>query len=193
MHRSLMLGLAAPVLMSLAACGLRGGGGASPAAPAAPAWSALPSTALVYYDNSGGIQDSLRLVVRDAGAFQEIWRQATASQSSPPPVPGVDFEREMVLVVGAGRMTPEDMIRVDSVTVREERPAGGPARRVMEVLVHTVQGCQTFASDAYPLAILRVQRFNGDVRFTERRGRAEGCSLASAPPARLPSTRGSAR
>ena len=187
MYRSLMFGLAASIVISTAACGLRGGGRATaPAAPAGPTWSALPSTALVYYDNSGGVQDSLRLVIRDAAALREIWQQATAAQTSPPPMPDVNFDQEMVLVVAAGRMTPEDMLRVDSIAVREERVPGSGPKRTMEVVVHTIQGCRTFNSDAYPLAVLRVQRFPGEVRFTERRLRAEGCSMAALVPVRGP-------
>ena len=170
-----MLGLVSFCMLTMVACGgVRRGGGAAPAAAAA-AWTALPSTAMVYYDNSGGIQDSVRMIVREGTALRDVWRQATSSQSSPPPMPEIDFAREMVLVVGAGRMTPDDMVQVDSVVVRTEPVAGTRPKRVMDVLVRTIRGCQTFRSDAYPLAIVRVPRFDGDVRFTERRDRAEGC------------------
>lgn len=160
-------------------------GGCSRGAPPpviAPTFATLPETALIYYDNSGGIQDSLRLVIREPAEFGEIWERATSTQSSPPPLPPVDFEREMVVVAAAGRMTPADLIRVDSVSIREERIAGADSEQVMDVIVHTVRGCQEFTSDAYPLAILRVQRFDGRVRFTERRERAEGCVAAMLLP-----------
>lgn len=147
--------------------------GPPPAAPVAPA-------ALLYYDNSGGIQDSLREVVRDASSFGDYWTRATSTQASPPAQPAVDFGRAMVLVVSGGRMTPEDMIRVDSVGVHEEVGASGRRERVMQAIVRTIRGCGGFTADAYPLAIVRVERFDGPVRFTERRERAEGCVGAGA-------------
>src|SRR5690606_24421299 len=145
---------------------------------------ALPSspvaeTALLYYDNAGGIQDSLRLTVREAAEFREIWTRATSTQLSPPPLPEVNFDRAMVLVVAAGRMTPEDMVRVDSVGVHREVTPNGGSQTVMQAIVRTIRGCGGFASDAYPVAIVRVERFDGPVRFTERRERAEGCPAAS--------------
>lgn len=170
-----------PVLASvLSACGGGGGGAAGlpsvamgppPAAPIEPA-------ALLYYDNGGGIQDSLRMTIRDAAQFQDVWRRATSTQPSPPPLPEIDFNRSMVLVVSTGRMTPEDMVRVDSVGVYQEARETGGTQRVMQAIIRTIRGCGGFNSDAYPVAIVRVERFDGPIRFTERRERAEGCSGA---------------
>ena len=108
-------------------------GGAPPAPPAPPPAAPLAPTALLYYDNSGGIRDSVRMVVRDQERFRQIWRQATSTQSAPPAAPSVDFDRAMLLVVGAGRMTPEDAVRVDSVSIREE--TGGAPYPTSTVLV----------------------------------------------------------
>jgi hypothetical protein len=154
------------------------GRGAPPAAPApapAPAALPVPEDAIVYSDNSGGIRDSLRLVIRDAGALTQIWQQATAQQSSPPPLPSVDFNREMVLVAAAGRMTPEDQIHIDSVQVRRAPDASGRNEQVMTALVRTVEGCRRFRADAYPIQIVRVRRFDGPVVFVERRERMTQC------------------
>lgn len=170
----LVLGL----LALLPGCRRGGGAGASGPPPAAP----LAPTALLYYDNSGGIQDSLRLVIRDAEEFRQIWRRATSTQSSPPPLPAVDFDRAMVLVVAAGRMTPDDALRVDSVGVHQEVDVTGERDRVMQAIVRIIRGCAGFSSDAYPLAIVQVERFEGPVRFTERRERAADCTGAARPP-----------
>ncbi len=166
------------LLLALPAAGCRRGG--PPAPRAAPPAAPLAPAALLYYDNSGGIQDSLREVVRDAETFQRIWTRATSTQGSPPAMPDVDFDRSMLLVVSTGRMTPEDMVRVDSVGVHEEISATGSRQRVMQAIVRTIRGCGGFTSDAYPLAIVRVGKFEGPVRFTERRERAEGCTGAAA-------------
>lgn len=175
MPRRLPLLVLALLVAAVPAC--RRGGGGGPVLAPAPVLAPLPEDALVYYDNSGGIQDSIRTVVRDAEGFDEVWRRATSTQESPPARPAIDFSREMVLVVGAGQMTPEDLIRVDSVGVREESVPGTERTRFLEAVVRTVEGCLGFRAEAYPLAIVRVRRFDGEVRFTERRGVAEGCGV----------------
>lgn len=175
MQRTIYLPLLVLGLMLLPGC--RRGGTAAPAA--APAAAPVAPAALLYYDNGGGVQDSLRLVVRDAATYRQIWTQATSTQASPPAAADVDFDRAMLLVVANGRMTPEDMIRVDSVGVHQEVSPSGSRQRVMQAIVRTIRGCGGFTSDAYPVAIVRVERFDGPVRFTERRERAEGCGGAT--------------
>ena len=174
------------VALALAACGGGGGGALPPAAMGPPPAAPVAPAALLYYDNGGGIQDSLRMTVRDAAQFQDFWRRATSTQPSPPPMPTVDFERSMVLIVSAGRMTPEDMLRVDSVGVYQEARETGGTQRVMQAIVRTIRGCGGFNSDAYPVAIVRVERFDGPIRFTERRERAEGCPGALSDDRYLP-------
>lgn len=169
------------------AAGCRGG---SPPVAAAPQPAApLAPTALLYYDNSGGIRDSVRMVVRDQERFRQIWRQATSTQSAPPAIPAVDFERAMLLVIGAGRMTPEDAVRVDSVSVREETGGEGERSEMLQVVVRTIRGCGGFNADAYPLAIVQVARYEGPVRFVERREAAVGCPGASAGVQAVPLAR----
>ncbi|MGH7673692.1 MAG: hypothetical protein ACREMV_00345 [Gemmatimonadales bacterium] len=124
------------------------------------------SSARVYYDDGPAFRDSVRLVVRDAETWQSIWSQATSTQASPPPLPAIDFGRHMVLVVGAGRMTPGDQIRVDSAGVRG---------RLFVAVVRTTLECRPFAADAYPLEIVRVARSDNPVSWVERRDRAAHC------------------
>ncbi len=155
--------------ITLAGCGRK-------AAPAAPApIQALAPMARLYYDNSGGLQDSLRLVVRDPGALASVWQRATSGQATPPPVPAVDFGREMVLVAAAGRMTPDDQIQVDSVAVRKERTPDGKLQDVLTAWVRVSQGCRHFRADAYPVEIVRVRQFSGPVHFVDQRVQATGC------------------
>ncbi|HEX6750868.1 MAG TPA: hypothetical protein VF092_26510 [Longimicrobium sp.] len=140
-----------------------------------PALKPVPQAAVVYDDDAGGVRDSLRLVVRDAAALGSLWRNATRGQSAPLPPPQVDFRREMVLAVAAGRMSANDRIRVDSVGVRKEPGADGKMREVLSVLVLTTQGCRTFATPVFPVQLVRVPRYEGQVRFVERREQGEGC------------------
>lgn len=160
--------LLAAALAALCACG-RGG------PPPAPSLTPVAERATLYYDNAGGVQDSLRMVVRDQDGLRRIWERATSAQPAPPPFPQVDFDRDMLLVVAAGRMSPDDEIRVDSVAVRRDPAAPRDRREVLTAVVRTTEGCRRLNADAYPLEIVRVRRFDGPVEWTERRGRADGC------------------
>ena len=124
------------------------------------------STARVYYDDGPAFRDSVRMVVRDGAAWRTVWAQATSAQPAPPPLPAVDFEREMVLVVGAGKMTPGDQIHVDSAGVR---------RDFFVAVVRTIVQCRPFPADAYPVEIVRVTRSDKPATFVERRERATNC------------------
>ena len=124
------------------------------------------STARVYYDDGPAFRDSVRIVVREGDGWRTVWAQATSTQPSPPPLPAVDFTREMVLVVGAGRMTPGDQIHVDSAGVRQD---------FFVAVVRTIVQCRPFPADAYPLEIVRVRRSDKQATFVERRERAANC------------------
>jgi hypothetical protein len=133
------------------------------------------SPELVFSDNAGGIQDSMRVVIRDSGTLRDLWQQATATHEQPPAVPQVDFRREMLLLVGAGRMTIEDQIRVESAVVRSGRDAEGRPDEVLEVAVLVLQGCGRLQRDGFPVEIVRVHRFDGPVTFTARREQDPNC------------------
>jgi len=167
-HRPVILIIIGAAL--LAACRR----GAPPAAPA-PSFNPVTTAERLYYDNGGGIQEAVRLVVRDAGTLADVWQRVTSRQVEPPPAPQIDFTREMLLVVAAGRMTPEDEIRVDSVGIQSETTATGRTEQVMAVIVRIREGCRRFNADAYPLEVVRVRRFDGPVNFIERREQATDC------------------
>ena len=94
---------------------------------------------------------------------------------APLPPPQVDFRREMVLAVAAGRMSANDRIRVDSVGVRKEPGADGKTHEVLSVLVLTTAGCRSFSTPVWPVQIVRVARYGGPVKFVERREPGDGC------------------
>jgi hypothetical protein len=156
--------------LALGGCG-RGGG----APPAPRPLGAVPIEARVLYDNGGGIRDSMQVAIRDAATLRDIWQRATSTQSSPPPVPDVDFERQMLLLVASGRMRPEDEIHVDSLGTRREITAAGREQEVLAVQYTITEGCGRFPRDAYPLEIVRVRRYDGEIRFIGKRERASNC------------------
>jgi hypothetical protein len=129
----------------------------------------------LYYDNTGGIQDSLRLVIRDPQEFQQIWNRATSTQVSPPPAPEVDFTRSMVVVVGAGRRNTDDEIRVDSAAFRERTTVQGEKERILEITVVLRTGCGGFEASGYPLEIVKLPAFDGRVEFNQKVLPAPGC------------------
>lgn len=122
----------------------------------------------LYYDDSGGIQDSLAMVITDPVLWGGIWTDATSRRSTPPPQPEVDLTRSMVIVVAWGRRDPEDRIRVDSVGVHEQLTPAGDRERVFKVVVRRVEGCAGFTADVYPLEIIRVPRVEEPVAFEWR-------------------------
>jgi hypothetical protein len=153
-------------LILAAACG-RGGSSTPP--PPTP----MPPPVSLYSDNGGGIRDSVREVIHDSGRLNEVWTRATSNQSSPPVLPQVNFDRDMVIVVGAGRMTPEDRIHVDSLLVRPELNPDGKREETLTIVVRTVVGCNRFRTDAFPVEIVRARKFDGPVRWADRR--VQGC------------------
>lgn len=136
---------------------------------------------ILYHHDGSGIADSVRLVIRDEAGLEQFWDRATARDDDPPAVPSVDFERSMVLAVGAGLSTPGDQIHVDSAGVREVRRSDGEEEDVMRVFVRTVHACGDFQADTYPLQVVRVQRFDGPVEFIESSQAGAGCGMNPRP------------
>jgi hypothetical protein len=95
-----------------------------------------------------------------------VWRRATRRQASTPPIPDVNFNRQMVLVVTAGRMKTGDEIHVDSVGTLEGR---------VRAVVTTRAQCGTIPTGAYPFEIVRVPRSTQPVEFIERRAKGADC------------------
>jgi hypothetical protein len=141
---------------------------APPAPPPPPVddMQAVDASARVYYDDATAFTDSVRLTIRDVDTWRAVWSQATQGQASSPPLPEIDFSRQMVLLVSSGRMKPGDEIHVDSIGKRKGR---------FFAIVRTTVACHPFPSSAFPLEIVRVRRTEGSVVFVERRTKAEDC------------------
>ena len=160
----------AAVLIAVPFCG---GGGP-------PGLSPVTDRARLYYNDAGGVADSTRQVIRDVDHWRQAWDQATARQDDPPPLPAVDFDESMVLLVAAGRSAPGDRIRVDSVGVTEQRTAGGDTRDVLKVVVRKVRACGDFQGETFPVEIVRVRTYDGPVTFAERTVQGPGCQQGAA-------------
>lgn len=111
-----------------------------------------------------------RLVVRDEAAWAEAWATIHGPVSDPPPLPTVDFAREMILVAALG-----------------PRPSGGytvtfsAVAQAGEGLRATVQetapgpGCVTATVITSPVVVVRVMRVEGAVEFRDAPVARPGC------------------
>jgi hypothetical protein len=153
-------------VLCLAGCG-RGQQAAAPQLPPPP--TPMPPPVPLYYDNGGGIRDSTRVVIHDDSTFAEYWRLATSMQASAPPRPRLDFEREMAILVAGGQKKPDDEIRVDSLLVRPELNPDGKRVETLTIVVRSTDGCRQFITAAFPVQIVRARKFDGPVKWEERK------------------------
>ena len=161
------------LLLAAASAAAACGGAKAPAAPVP--MGPVPVEARLLYDNGGGIRDSGQIVIRDQPSLQDVWQRATSTQSSPPPVPTIDFQREMVVAVAGGRMSPSHEIHVDSAGIRRERTPAGKEQQVLAVHFTVTEGCTRINRDAYPVELVKIRRYAGEVRFIGKRQPAVNC------------------
>ena len=161
------------LVVLLAALGATACGRGSVPAPRALAPVAIE--ARLWRADDGGIPDSTEHVIRDAETMRDLWQRATSTQATPPDLDPIDFRRQMVLLVAAGRMSPEDEIRIDSIGVRSEPMPDGGRQDVLAVQYSITENCSRFPGDVYPVEIVRVSRYDGRVRFIGRRNRSDSC------------------
>ena len=63
---------------------------------------------------SGGISQRARLVIRNRDEFNELWNQIMRLVSNKPPLPEIDFSREMIIVAAMGQQPSRYGILIDS-------------------------------------------------------------------------------
>jgi hypothetical protein len=165
----------AAVSLTLSACLFGGGGNEPPPAPVAPAPpppepvpTPIRAEDRLYYDENGGFTDSLRTVIKDQDRYRQVWDGATRDRANPVPLRTVDFGSHMVVLVSSGASRLGDEIHVDSLIIRRVTTSPGTEEDVLFLTVRTVSGCGEFDVTAYPLEIVRVQRFEGRVEFSEK-------------------------
>ena len=143
--------------------------GASTAVPRARAQDApiyltvRDSAAHLYRSETSGYADATRLVVRDSAAWRTAWRTLHLGVPEPP-LPLVDFRREMIVVAAlGGRLLGGHAIAVDTV-----RRSGEEIEAVVRT---TVPGerCPRRPAIVEPADVVRVPRSERAVAFTERR------------------------
>ena len=122
-----------------------------------------------FRPGDSGIWDQLRLVVRDREAWVDVWKRIhrlhpyRGPSPEPPPLPEIDFSREMVMVAAMGRRPSSGYaIIIDRAYVYERNYR-------LEVVVRSVENrkCGGFAIMTAPVDIVRLSRTDRTVIFRE--------------------------
>lgn len=159
--------LAGSCLVLLIACGGKKADLPKPAPSLTVTMRAVDDEAFLLADNVSAFgTDTTRKVIRDTIEFKQIWARAVSLSSTKPPRPVVDFNKEMVVLAGAGRMKPGDVVHIDSV---------GTKGSLTVIVIRTTIACQNIATSAYPFEMVRIPRNNGDDTFREHVMRAPEC------------------
>ena len=142
-------------LMAIAACG----------GPGYPVGVVLSSAQLLYTDNQADFLEAEELVVRDQRAYEDVWARSGTRQVLRP----VNFDREMLVVLSAGRSSPGDSIQIQTAGEREE------GFDDFHIVYRVSTGCEEFPGASYPLQVVRLKRSDKTPVFEQRREQAARC------------------
>jgi hypothetical protein len=115
------------------------------------------------YSTYSGIADSTSVVVRDSATWRQLWAELTRPFIPPPPLPTIDFAREMIVVAALGS---RPTAGYDIVIEGAARDSTG-----LEVAVRRTNpgaGCPVLAVVTQPVDLARVPTLAVDTRFRER-------------------------
>ena len=105
-----------------------------------------------------GSQPNRQEVIRDQAAWQAVWDDLFSHQT-PPPLPAIDFSREMVvLVTGPGCCGHAEILSIDL------------ERSALEVNADLQSSSALCVQADFSVHAVRLTRFTGPVRFDVRRG-----------------------
>lgn len=152
--------------------------------PRAGAAAHAPANAisLTYFGESSdgftqfsGVSDSLRVVIRDVESWHRYWTTIHRPFIPPPPVPTVDFEREMVLLASLGTRAS------GGFAIRIEGAIADSGRLVVQIRRSMPgTGCALPAVVTQPVDIARIPVSRAPIAFAERVERTD-CSGDKAP------------
>jgi hypothetical protein len=128
-----------------------------------PEESRSPEVAVFPYRMTSGITRRDRIVIEDEATWARIWPEIVGSHSPKPPLPRVDFAREVIVIASMGqRSSGGYVISIDSALARD----GG----VSVVVTERSPGrtCGTTAALSSPVALARIARQASPIRFVEK-------------------------
>ncbi len=114
----------------------------------------------VKLPRDSGIPGEMMSVIKDEAAWKTFWSTMHASQTPAPPVPAVDFSREIIVVAAAG-MRPSSGYAIQVMSATE---AKGDVTVSVE-LISPGAGCINAQMMTSPVDIARIPKRDGQVRF----------------------------
>jgi hypothetical protein len=114
---------------------------------------------------TSGVMDQLRLVVRDRDTWVQVWNRINSRPDSPP-LPEIDFTREMLVVAAMGwRPSSGYQIVIDTACLYEQYPR-------LEVVVRSIDntrcpGLGVFTVVTAPVDVVRLPRTERPVILRE--------------------------
>ncbi len=118
--------------------------------------------ARVSFTYNSGLDDPLRVLIRDGEAWSQMWKRIHSRGWPLPPLPEIDFSREMVVVVALGaRPTGGYGIIVDGAYERNDR---------LEIIIRKQtpgKTCFNTQSVTQPVDIVRLPKMERLVVFKE--------------------------
>lgn len=119
-----------------------------------------------------GIRDQRALVIRDWAIWDALWKEHTAGRLPPPPLPTVDFSREMVVAFFLGEKPTSGY----AVEIREVLLTEAELRVRVEVTVPQ-KGAIVLQILTQPFHIICLPQHEGPVRFevVQKLSHVRGC------------------
>jgi hypothetical protein len=121
----------------------------------------------ILVEAHSGVSERRREVIRDEASWARLWAEIHAGLTPAPPVPAVDFARQMLIAVALGtRPSGGFGVKVRSVASRGER---------LEVAVAEscpAAGAMVTLSLTQPVEVVRVPRLTQTPTFQETRAAA---------------------
>lgn len=118
------------------------------------------ATAFTSYS---GLTDSMQVVLRDSVAWRQLWQRINSPFLPQPPLPAVDFGRDMVVVTALGN---RPSAGYDVVIERADVDTSGVEVAVRRTL--PAAGCPVAAVETQPVDLARLPATDRPVRFRER-------------------------
>lgn len=111
---------------------------------------------------SSGLTTTQRLVIRDAAAWSTVWSAIWSRGTPVPPLPAVDFSREMIVVAALGQTSSGGYD-----IVIEEAALAGSELVVRVRSTSPAPACVRLAALTQPVDVARLPLHPGTVRFVE--------------------------
>ena len=145
-----------------------------------------PSLVTLRRGDASGFSSEVRIVVRDSATWAWVWDRfqapfrevaAEARAAYPvPPLPPIDFSREMLVLAALGLRTAwTEEIVIDSVAASPERPVIRAVVTRLRPAQSPGVACGVSAAGTWPVHVVRVPRSDKPVEFVERRSELLNC------------------